>query len=180
MLSSTLNFAESSGSSGSGGISALGLNVKAFIFQLVAFLIVLLVLKRYVFPRLVTTLEQRRKTLEDSLEHAKQTEQALNNAEKKATQMLAEARVLADEALLEAKKAASAFIAEAESTASTRASLIIKDAEAHLDQEREKLRHELKNELKDLVADATQTIIGKKLDSKSDTELIKSSIKEIK
>ena len=52
--------------SSSSGISSLGVNLKSFIFQLITFLIVLLILRRWVFPKLVATLEERRKTLEEA------------------------------------------------------------------------------------------------------------------
>ena len=57
-------FAESS------GISSLGINLKGFLFQLITFVIVLLILRRYVFPKLVATLEARRSALEQSLAQA--------------------------------------------------------------------------------------------------------------
>jgi F0F1-type ATP synthase membrane subunit b/b' len=57
LINLNTQFAESS----SGGISSLGLNVKSFVFQLITFLIVLAILRRWVFPKLVATLEERRK-----------------------------------------------------------------------------------------------------------------------
>lgn len=163
----------------SSGISSLGINLKSFIFQLITFLIVLLILRRYVFPKLVATLEARRKTLEQSLVQAKQTQEALNKAEDKAEGIMAEARTHADEALAQAQKSAKDVIINAEAAAAKRAVLIIKDAEAQLASERAKLAEELKAELADLVADATETIIRQKLDEKHDRQLIEQALKEI-
>ena len=56
----------------SGGISALGLNAKAFLFQLITFVIVLVLLRKYVYGKLVDTLKARRIALIYSLEAAKQ------------------------------------------------------------------------------------------------------------
>ena len=47
------------------GIAALGFDAKAFIIQLITFLIVLFVLKKYVFGRVVELLEKRRETIEN-------------------------------------------------------------------------------------------------------------------
>lgn len=159
-------------SSSSSGIGAFNINLKEFIFQLVTFILVLLVFKKWILPPIVKTLDDRRATLEKSLEHAKQTEEALARAEAKSEEILARARTQADEALAEAKKAGAQAVTEAETAAATRAGLIIKEAEEHLAQERDKLRQELRGEMAGLVADATEKLIAQKLDAKQDMSLI--------
>jgi F-type H+-transporting ATPase subunit b len=162
------------------GISALGLDFKSFVFQLITFVIVLLILRKYVFTRLVATLEKRRSVLEASLVQAKKIEEALKSAEHKAAEVLKAARDQADQALSDAAKQAQGVIAAAELGGAKRAERIVKDAEQHLAQEREKLRAELKGELVDLVAAATEKVIEQKLDGPSDAALIKRSIDEVR
>jgi F-type H+-transporting ATPase subunit b len=168
-----IQFADSS------GLGAFNVNLKDFVIQLITFVLVLLVLRKWVVPKLVATMEQRRQTLEDSLKQAKQTEEALTKAEAKADEILAGARQQADEALAEAKKAAAGHIAEAETKAAERAALIVRDAETRLGEEREKLRHELRQELAVLVADATEKVIDEKLDAKRDMSLIERALKGV-
>jgi F-type H+-transporting ATPase subunit b len=162
-----------------GGIGAFNLNIKEFLFQLITFVIVLFVLKRWVLPKLIATLDERRQTLEKSLVQAKQTEETLAKAEAKAEEILARARAQADQALAEAKKASGSFIANAETAAAQRAGIIIREAEARLNEEREKLRQELRGELAELVADATERIIHEKLDAKRDMSLVERAIRGI-
>jgi F-type H+-transporting ATPase subunit b len=175
LISLPLQFAQSS----SGGISSLGINLKSFIFQLITFLIVLLILRRWVFPKLVATLEARRKTLEESLVQARQTEETLHQAETKAGEILKQARTQADAALAEAGSKAEEIIAKGEAAAAERAARIIKEAEARLGQERERLHSELRKELAGLVAIATEKVLAKKLDEREDRALIERSLKEI-
>jgi F-type H+-transporting ATPase subunit b len=175
LISLPLQFAQSS----SGGISSLGINLKSFIFQLITFLIVLLILRRWVFPKLVATLEARRKTLEESLVQARQTEETLHQAETKAGEILKQARAQADAALAEAGSKAEEIIAKGEAAAAERAARIIKEAEARLGQERERLHSELRKELAGLVAIATEKVLAKKLDEREDRALIERSLKEI-
>jgi F-type H+-transporting ATPase subunit b len=162
-----------------GGISSLGLNVKSFLFQLITFLIVLLILRRWVFPKLVATLEERRKVLEQSLEQARQTEETLHKTEANAEQILNRARAEADSALHDANTRAKGIIAEAEKSGEEAAARIIKEAEAHLGQERTKLRDEIKEELAELVVETTEKVIGKRLSAKEDMGLIQDSIKDL-
>lgn len=161
------------------GIGAFNLNVKAFLFQLITFVIVLLVFRRWVLPKIISTLDERRLTLEKSLTQAKQTEETLAKAEERSEEILAKARAQADEALAEAKKAGAGVIAGAEAAAAARATLIIKEAEARLQQERDKLRQELRKELAELVAVATEKIIDEKLDSQRDMSLIERAIRGV-
>jgi F-type H+-transporting ATPase subunit b len=168
-------FGESSGSSS--GLGAFNLNLKSFIFQLLTFILVLLILRRWVFPKLISTLEQRQQTLEKSLVQAKKTEEVLAKAEVRAEEILARARAQADEVLGEAKQAAAGAIAAGETAAAKRGELIIKEAEARLSDERDKLRQELRAELADLVADATEKIIEERLDKSRDMSLIERAIK---
>ncbi len=169
-------FAESTSS---GGISALGINLKSFIFQLITFLIVLFVLQRWVFPKLVDTLEARRKALEESLAQAKQTEETLAKAEAKAEEILAHARQQADGALSDAKKEAEAGIAKAEAEAGERGQRIIKEAESRLEQERQRLHDELKKELSELVVATTEKVLKTKLNDREDRALVEKSVKEL-
>jgi F-type H+-transporting ATPase subunit b len=164
----------------SSGISSLGLNLKAFVFQLITFLIVLLILRRWVFPKLVSTLEERRSVLEQSLEQARQTEENLQKANVGAAKILQEARAEADNALADAQARAKEIVANAEKSGEQSAGRIVKEAEENLAQQREQLRTELKDELADLVVATTEKIINKRLSSQDDLQLIHSSLKDIK
>jgi F-type H+-transporting ATPase subunit b len=177
LLNLPTQFAQASDSNS--GLGAFGLNLKDFILQLITFVLVFLILRRWVVPKLSATIDKRRETLEKSLEHAKQTEETLAQAQAKAEDILARARTQADEALAQAKDAAAGVVASAEEAAAQRANLIIKEAESRLNEEREKLRQELRAELADLVADATEKIIREKLDQKRDMSLIERAIRGI-
>lgn len=161
------------------GISSLGINLKGFIFQLLTFLIVLLILKRYVFPKLIATLEDRRITLEESLVQAKKTEEALTKAEQQASHILHQAREQADAALTEAKSQARELVEKSEQSAKDHANRIILESGTVIAQERDKLREELKGELAGLVAEATGKVLKTKMTAREDEKLIETSIKEL-
>jgi F-type H+-transporting ATPase subunit b len=103
----------------------------------------------------------------------------LAKAEARAEEILIKARTQADKSLADAKQASRGVISEAEAAAEKRANLIIDEARAQLDEERQKLRHELRTELADLVAIATEKIIEEKLDQKRDATLIDRAIRSL-
>ncbi len=177
MFNISTQFAEVNGAPS--GIGAFDINLKSFIFQLITFVIVLLVFKRWILPPITKTLEERRKTLQQGLTYAKETEEALARAEVKAEEIIARARVHADEAMAQARKSAEDVIVSAETAAAERVVLIIKEAQGQLASERAKLRKELKAELADLVADATEVIIRQKLKGPNDRRLVEQALKEI-
>lgn len=176
MINISLKFAEAEAS---GGISSLGLNLKAFLFQLITFILVLLILRRWVFPVLVKTLEDRREVLEKSLEQARKTEEVLHESEAKAAEILKEARVQADQALSDAQGRAREIISEAEKAGADSAARIVKEAEEHLTQERAKLHHDLRKELAGLVVQTTEKVVKQRLNSQDDLKLVQNSIKEL-
>ena len=163
-----------------GGIAALGLDLKAFLFQLVTFILVLLFLRKYVYGKLVDTLEARRTEVLGSLEAAKQAAEDLDKAEAKVEKLLAEARQESADIVATAHKEAVALVEEAESKAQKKADHIVHEAKAQLDGEILKARNALKKETKALVAEATEKIIGQKLTSAADEKLIEEALREAK
>lgn len=159
-----------------GGIAALGLDWKAFLFQLVTFVIVLVILRKFVFGKLVATLEARQKAVEDSLTHAAATEAKLQDAEKTIATMLTEARSEADAVLAASHKEAAQTVEAAESKAVKRAEHIVAEAKSQMDVELAKARELLKKETAKLVAVATEHIIKEKLDPVKDAKLIEAAL----
>lgn len=162
------------------GIGAFNINLKSFIFQLITFVAVLLVLRKWVFPKLTETVEARRKTLEESLINARKTEESLNKAEEKAGMIIQEARQAADKSLSEANSQAKEIISEAEAAADVQAKRIIDETKGRLDQERQKLHDQLKDELTDLVVLTTEKVLRRKVNQREDSRLVEEAVKELK
>ncbi|HSX17969.1 MAG TPA: F0F1 ATP synthase subunit B [Candidatus Saccharimonadales bacterium] len=174
----SVKFAEASSSTS--GIGAFNINLKSFIFQLVTFVIVLLIFKRWILPPITKTLEARRQTLEDSLTKAKEIEEALARSEEKSNEILQKARQLADQALSDANSHAKDIITKAGSAAEVQAQRIIKEAEDRLSQERQNLHEELKGELADLVVMTTEKVLRNKLNEHEDRRLVEEAVREVK
>ena len=164
--------------SSSGGLSSLGINAKGFLFQLITFVMVMLLLKKYVYGKLVDTLEARRQTVLGSLEEAKKAAEELQDTEAKIEKLLVEARQESADIVATAHKEAVAMVEEAETKAQKKAEHIITEAKGQLDQEILKARAELKKETKTLVALATEQIIGQKLTGAMDEKLIEQALKD--
>lgn len=162
------------------GIGALGIDLKSFLFQLITFVIVLLILRKYVYRNLVNTLEERRTAVIGSLEAAQQATKDLEKAEENVSKLLDEAREESAAIVATAHKEAVVLVEEAESKAQKKAEHIVSEAKAQLDGEILKARALLQKETKSLVADATEKIIGLKLTGAADEKLIEKALAESK
>ncbi len=164
-------FAESTG-----GLSALGLNWQSFLFQLISFVIVLVILRVFVFKKIVATLDARRSAVENSVRHATETEEKLRKAEDKIMSMLDDARKQADDIIVAGHKQSALVVEAAEQKAAERADHIVAEAKNQLQQDVAKARDDLKAETMNLVSLATAKIIKEKLDAKKDNDLVNDAL----
>lgn len=155
---------------------ALGLNGKLLIEQAVAFLILVWILAKWVYPVMIKAIDTRREQIEAGLEEAKQSQAILEQAEEKVEAMLAQARKDADDILTRSHQESGAMVAEAEAKAKARADQIVNDARTQLDTDIRKARAALKADTLKLVVSATEQVIGEKLDEHKDADLIRKAL----
>ncbi len=77
-------------------IQKFGLEVKLFLFQLINFLIIVFILKKFLFAPLKKILDERKCKIEQSLQDAENTKIVLENASKEKKNILAKAKSNAD------------------------------------------------------------------------------------
>ena len=159
---------------------ALGIDWKLLVEQAIAFLILVLILRKFVYPVLIKAVDGRREQIEAGLAEAKQGQEALEQAEDKVAEMLEKARREADDILARSHQEAASMVADAEDKAKQRAEQIVKDAREQLQTDVSKARQALKAETVKLVAAATEHVIGEKLDSQKDAGLIKQALSQEK
>lgn len=155
---------------------ALGLNWKLLLEQGIAFLILVWILGKFVYPVLIKAIDTRRDQIEAGMKEAQASQEALENAEQKVADMIAEARKDADDLLARSHQEAGAVIADAEAKAKERAEQIVTDARAQLEADVAKARSALKAETVQLVAAATEHIVHEKIDGKKDASLIEHAL----
>jgi F-type H+-transporting ATPase subunit b len=172
MLSSFTQFADSSS-----GIGALGLNLTSFLIQLGTFIIAFLVLRRWAFKPILKVLQQRRETIEQGVALGEKMQKEQAELEQKVAQTLREARAQADQIIAEAGERGRQVMADAEAKAKQKAETIMAAAEDRIDQDLKLARRQLEAELSGLVAEATEAVIGEKIDDKKDAALIDKALR---
>ena len=161
----------------SSGIGALGVDGKAFLIQLITFGLAFLVLQRYAFKPIIRMLEQRRQTIESGVALGEEMQKKQVELEKQVDTALAKARKDADGIIADARDAAKTVGADLEAKAKQRADGLVAAAEDRIAQDTKRARLKLEKELVGLVAEATEAVIGEKVDAKKDAKLIDAALK---
>ena len=160
--------------------TSLGIDWKMLIFQGVAFIILVFLLGKFVFPILIKAVDDRQAKIEDTAKAAAEAEKKAENAEAKIEETLKTARKEAADILATAKEEAAAAIEKAETQAKTRADRIVADAHESLEKDVLKAREDLKKDTLKLVKEAASLATAGIADDKLDTALIKRSVEGAK
>lgn len=177
MINLLTNFAAEESAS---GIGALGIDGKAFVIQLVTFLLAFLVLKKWAFGPIIKMMDERRKTIESGVTLGEEMKKERAKLDADVAKELAKARSEADGIIAAAQDTSRDTIREAEDKARDKAAGILKDAEERIKTDTALARKKLEGEIVGLISDATEAIIGEKVDAKKDAQLIDKALKEQK
>lgn len=156
--------------------SALGIDWRLLILQLVAFIILVWLLGKFVYPWLMKSVDQRQSDIESAAKAAKEAQHAAVETQEETARIMAEARKEAAEIVSTAKLEASELSNSSEAKARATAEKIVTDAHAQLTKDIEAAKRELHDETLELVALATAQVVGKTLDKKADDSIIKDAL----
>lgn len=142
---------------------SFGLDVWIFLSQVVSFLIVALLLKRFAYKPILAVLEERRKRIAEGLLNAEKIKQQLAEAEQRHQEILAKGNSEAQRLIDEARASAGVIAERKEQEAIAAAEQILAKAREATALEHERTMSQLKRELGRLVVDTTAKVTGKVL-----------------
>jgi F-type H+-transporting ATPase subunit b len=149
------------------------------IVELIAFLVMLAILARYVYPELVRLAEARQRAVAQQLKEAEQAradaEERLHEAQAK----LDDARKTAQSVIDAATKSGEQLRQELKRKAEEDSKRTVDAARKVIEAEREKAVLSVRSEVANLVVSATEKVIGETLDDSKHRHLIERSIEEI-
>lgn len=163
-----------------GLFESLGINWMSLVLQSIAFLALLWLLSKYVFPVLLGMLDERDQRIEAGQKAAAEAVKSAEKAEANTEKNLEQARKDAAEIVETARKEAAAIAEEAEDRATKKADHLISQAEARIESDIADAKKTLHDEMIALVAVATEKVTGQKIDAKTDMAMIKKALQESK
>ena len=153
-------------------MEALGINLGYLFVQIFNFLIVLVVLRAWVYKPVVGLLQKRRETIAQGLEDARVASEARANAEKEAESVVAAAQQEANNIVREATDRAEQAAAEVKSEAEKEAEQSRQSALAEGEQLKNQALGEVRSQVAALAIAAAQKVISEALDEKRQQRLI--------
>ena len=150
----------------------LGINLGFIIVQIVNFLLIFIVLRKWVFVPIANVLETRREKVAQGLEDARVAAEARENAEAEAEKILAEAQAKASETVREATTRAEEATRDIKASAEKEAAGARHAALEEVEAERNAVLGEARGQIAALAMAATQKLVGATLDEKRQRSLI--------
>jgi F-type H+-transporting ATPase subunit b len=159
-------------------LTSLGIDWQLLVLQIVAFLILVVILGKFVYPVFVRIIDERQEQIEAGTKAAHDAEKKAARAEKEVEKLLKEARTQAKDIVQTAKEEAVAAIEAAEGKAKQKAEAIVASAKEQIEKDVIAAQKTLHNETLDLVALATEKVVGGSLSDKVDSKVIAAAVKE--
>jgi F-type H+-transporting ATPase subunit b len=156
-----------------------GFDWKIFLSQVVSFILVALVLRRFAYKPILAVLEERRQRIAEGLLNAEKIKQQLAEAEQRHAEILAKANAQAQKMIDDARESAEHVGERKQQEAIAAAEQIIVKAKEASAIERERVMAELKRELGRLVIDTTAKVTGKVLTSEDQKRLQEEASRQI-
>ena len=151
------------------------------IWTLLAFIIVLLILKKFAWKPILNSLKERETTIADSLATAEKVKAEMSQLKSENEALLAKAREERGQLLKEARDTKERIISEAKEQAKIEANKIVVDAQAAIQQQKMAALTEVKNQVGSLVIEVAEKVLRRELGNKSEQEsYIKQLAEEVK
>ena len=148
--------------------------------QIINFIILLYILKRFLYKPILKVLEERKKRIETSMKQADDMQNRFDESTKKQEELLNKGREEATRIVEESKQEARALstLIQAETKQNVQDSL--KKNQESLELEQQKMVAEARGQIVDMIASATEKVVTKSLKESDKERLIQQSIKDIK
>lgn len=171
--------AEAEGGTVSKLANKFGVAWPLFIAQVICFILVMIVLKKYAFGPVQQMLEQRRARIAEGEEKLKQIERQLAESEATTAAAITRANEDAQRMIAEARDGAAALSEQKAQEAIAQAQQILAKAEAAAKADRDRLTVELKREFGRLVAATTAQVSGKVLTAEDQSRLNEEALAKV-
>jgi len=164
----------------SSGLGALGVNGGDFLIQIISFLIVFLLLKKFAFKPILKIMAERRKLIDSGVKLGEEMKKKSVELEAEISAKLHEARTEADKIINSAQQESRELVVSAEQNAKDKVEQISLEAQGRIKRDTAQARKQLEKELVGLISEATEAIIDEKVDAKKDAELIDKALRQRK
>jgi len=147
--------------------------------QSFTFIVFVWICMKYIWPPLMTALEERTTRIADGLAAAQQGQKDLDEAQTKVSESLKDAKQQAQEIINQAQKRANEIVDEAKDIARDEADKIKDAASSDIDQQIHSAREQLRKEVSGIALAGASQILGREVDAKTHNVVLDELVAQI-
>ena len=161
-------------------IHKLGIEWKLLLAQIVNFVILFLVLKKFLYKPLINLMNRRRDRIIEGLEKAKKGEEEFQKIQEMRERELAKIQKEAEALIQKAREIGDKKQQEILTEAEEKTRKIVEEARVRIEIEKEKMLKEVRQDIADLVINATEKVLEEKIDEEKERKMIGEVIGKLK
>lgn len=161
-------------------IKNFGINPILLIAQIVNFLIILYILKRFAYKPILDILKKRQTTIKEGLKQAEQSRLLLEKTEEREKDILKHAQTEGKKILEETRKQRDQILIEAENTAKVHAQRILEEAKKQIANESREAQKLLANQISGLAVEFIQKSVPQIFSKDDQEKIVQNAIQKIK
>ena len=156
------------------------MNINATLLaQAVVMIVFVAICWRYIYPPILSVMQEREKRISDGLEATKKADDSLEEAKLAFDKELNQAKAEAADILDKANTRASQIISDASLKAEAEAEKIMVSASTSIENETNKAKEELRQQMSDIIIDTTQKILGDEISKEKHEDILKKAAEEL-
>ena len=161
-------------------LNQFGFVIKLFVAQIINFLVIAYIFKRFLYKPILTTLQNRTKLIKKGLKDAEDAAAALENAQNKSDELMVKAGKEAERILVEAKQHAQESREKIMEDTKKEIEKMMLQTKEQIELERAQFKTEAKDMSLEISRQILETAIIGLFDKKEQQELIKKGAQKIK
>jgi F-type H+-transporting ATPase subunit b len=147
--------------------------------QTITFFVFVWFCMKFVWPPIMSALNERKKTIADGLAASEKGKHELELAQNRAVESLKEAKAKATEIISHAEKRAGEIVDEAKTQAKEEAGRIIASAQGDIEQEINRAREKLRGVVGELAVAGAARILEKEVDARAHADMVDKLVKQL-
>lgn len=147
--------------------------------QVVNFLVILYILKRFLYKPLFAIFQKREELVQENLKNVEESKKALANAEKEEAELIKKAQKTASQIVSDAKEQSTTIINSAQVTAKKQTESMIEEARAQITRETQEAEKQLTKHISDLSLGILKKSLAGVFTPNEQEEIVKKAMKAI-
>jgi len=157
-------------------LGRIGFDWPVALANLINFIIIFLVLKKFAFKPIQKIIEERQKKIDEGLENAQKAETSLMMAEEIRNKKIDEARVKSNEIIGVAQTKSNTILADTQEQSLKMKEKIIADGEMVVAETKKKIKSEVEKEMSGLIIEGVEKVLRENLTPETQKTYIKRSL----